>query len=67
MERSPGPSFQPVGAGAFLVATTMLVAGVGALVGWALGSVEVGVIVGVIVGVPAGVLMVYYRYRRFLS
>ena len=38
--------------------------GAGALVGWAAGSVGLGILGGAFVGVPAGVLAVYMRYRN---
>jgi hypothetical protein len=38
--------------------------GVGALLGWAAGSVGIGVLCGAFVGVPAGVFAVYKRYRN---
>jgi hypothetical protein len=37
--------------------------GVGALVGWAAGSVGLGILGGAFVGVPAGVVAVYRRYK----
>ena len=37
--------------------------GVGALIGWAAGSVGIGILGGAVVGVPAGIFAVYYRYR----
>jgi len=67
MERSPGPSFQPAGAGGLLVATILVIAGFGALIGWALGSTGIGAAVGAAAGIPAGIFVVYRRYRGFLS
>jgi hypothetical protein len=67
MEPSPRPSFAPAGAGGLLVATTAVLAGVGALIGWALGDTGVGVIAGSVAGIPAGAFVVYYRYREFFS
>ena len=37
--------------------------GAGALVGWAAGSVGLGILGGAAIGVPAGVFAVYRRYR----
>ena len=37
---------------------------VGALVGWALGSWEIGLLVGAIAGIPLAVLVVYLVYGR---
>jgi F0F1-type ATP synthase assembly protein I len=48
-----------------LATTTVLGIGAGALVGWAAGSVGIGILVGAIVGVPAGIFAVYRRYRGF--
>ena len=48
-------------------ATTAASVGVGALVGWAAGSVGYGILGGAIVGVPAGIAAVYFRYREALS
>jgi len=67
MERSPGPSFQPAGAGGLLVATIVTVAGFGALIGWVLGGAAIGAAAGAAAGIPAGIFVVYRRYRGFLS
>src|SRR5256714_12614839 len=48
------PTFEPAGAGMLLSATTAASVGVGALVGWAAGSVGHGILGGAVVGVPAG-------------
>ncbi|HEV3408411.1 MAG TPA: hypothetical protein VG079_06985 [Gaiellaceae bacterium] len=37
--------------------------GLGALLGWAAGSVGVGILVGAVVGIPAAIGSVYRRYR----
>jgi hypothetical protein len=63
MEPSPRASFEPAGAGALLGGVTLASVGVGALVGWAAGSVGLGILGGAFVGVPAGVFAVYHRYR----
>ena len=63
MEQSSRPTFHPAGAGTLLASVTAGCVGVGALVGWAAGSVGYGLLAGAIVGVPAGVGAVYYRYR----
>jgi hypothetical protein len=67
MERLPRPTFEPAGAGGLLVATIVVVAGFGALIGWALGSAGIGVAVGAAAGIPAGIFVVYRRYRGFLN
>jgi F0F1-type ATP synthase assembly protein I len=63
MEPASRSSFQPAGAGALLAGTTAAGLGLGAVVGWAAGSVPLGVLGGAMVGVPAGVAAVYFRYR----
>jgi hypothetical protein len=60
---STRPTFDPAGAGALLLAATALCIAVGGLIGWALGSVGIGILVGAVVGVPAGIVSVYRRYR----
>lgn len=55
--------FDPLGAGALLVAVLALCLGGGALIGLAAGSVGIGVGVGALVGVPASVAAVVVRYR----
>jgi F0F1-type ATP synthase assembly protein I len=64
MEPSPRSSFEPAGAGALLGGVTAASVGAGALIGWAAGSVELGLLGGALVGVPAGVFAVYRRYRN---
>jgi len=61
------PTFEPAGAGMLLSATTAASVGIGALVGWAAGSVGYGILGGAVVGVPAGIVAVYFRYRESLS
>jgi hypothetical protein len=60
---SPRSSFDPAGAGAVLLTATGICIGLGALVGWAAGSVGIGILGGSVVGVPAGIAAVYLRYR----
>ncbi len=50
-----------------LASATALSIGVGALVGWAVGSVGLGALGGAVAGIPIGVLAVYRRYRDALS
>ena len=64
MERSPRSTFEPAGAGALLGGVTAGCVGAGALIGWAAGSVGLGILGGALVGVPAGVFAVYKRYRH---
>jgi hypothetical protein len=56
-------SFEPAGAGALLGGVTAASVGVGALVGWAAGSLGLGILGGAVVGIPAGIFTVYRRYR----
>ena len=56
-------SFDPAGAGALLIGATGACVGAGALVGWAAGSVGLGILGGAVVGVPVGIFAVYRRYR----
>jgi F0F1-type ATP synthase assembly protein I len=67
MDPAPRSSFQPAGAGAILLSGSIAGAGIGALVGWAAGSIGIGALVGAALGVPAGVYAVYRRYRRFFT
>jgi hypothetical protein len=66
MEPAPRATFQPAGAGMLLAATTAAAVGIGALVGWAAGSIGYGILGGAVVGVPAGITAVYFRYRESL-
>jgi F0F1-type ATP synthase assembly protein I len=67
MEPQPRSQFQPAGAGALLISTTAAGVGVGALVGWALGSTSIGALVGAVAGIPAGIFVVYRRYRGYFT
>jgi hypothetical protein len=60
---SPRQTFDPAGAGAVLFTATGICIALGALVGWAGGSVGIGILGGSVVGVPAGIVAVYRRYR----
>lgn len=64
MEPSPRQTLDPAGAGAVLVGTTAGGIGLGALLGWAVGSWPIGALIGAIAGIPAGVFAVYRRYRN---
>ena len=63
MDSTPRPTFQPAGAGALLTGTTAAGVGIGALIGWGVGSAALGALGGAVVGIPAGVFVVYRRYR----
>jgi F0F1-type ATP synthase assembly protein I len=60
-------SFEPAGAGALLVGTSITGIGLGALIGWGAGSTGLGAVAGAIVGVPAGAFAVYRRYRGYFT
>ena len=60
-------SFQPAAAGALLATVTAIGIGAGGLVGWAAGSVGLGVLGGAIAGIPAAIFAVYLRYRGFFT
>jgi F0F1-type ATP synthase assembly protein I len=67
MEPARPSQFQPAGAGALLVGTTVAGVGAGALVGWASGSAALGALGGAALGIPAGVYVVYRRYRGYFT
>jgi F0F1-type ATP synthase assembly protein I len=67
MQAASRPSLDPAGAGGILLVGLAVGIGLGALVGWAVGSTGLGILVGAIIGIPAGVVAVYYRYRDALS
>jgi hypothetical protein len=63
MEPVAPRSFPPVEAGAVLATVTLLAIGAGTLIGWAAGSLKIGLIIGAVVGLPAGVSTIYLRYH----
>ena len=67
MEPAAPRPFPPVEAGALLAVVTAVGLGLGALIGWAVGSFGPGLIVGAVVGLPAGVYAVYRRYRGYFT
>jgi hypothetical protein len=67
MEPGARQTFNPAGAGGLLLGTTGACAGLGALIGWAVGSWPLGALGGVVAGIPAAVFAVYRRYRGALS
>ena len=67
MEQASRPTFHPAGAGALLASTTLLGVGIGALIGWAAGSVGYGIVGGTVAGIPAGIFAVYRRYRGYFG
>jgi F0F1-type ATP synthase assembly protein I len=66
MEPTTRPSFEPAGAGGLLLGILIAAMVIGALIGWAAGSVGIGVLVGAIAGIPLAVYSVYRRYRGTL-
>ena len=56
-------SFDPLGAGALLLAVLVSCVGLGALIGWAVGSVGIGMAIGSVIGIPAAIFTVYRTYR----
>ena len=64
---SESRAFPPVEAGALLAVVTGFGVGAGALVGWAVGALKIGLIVGAILGLPAGVATIYFRYREYFA
>jgi hypothetical protein len=67
VEPAPRQTFELAGAGAVLGGTTAACIGVGALIGWAVGSVGLGALGGAVVGIPGGALAVYRRYRGYFT
>lgn len=55
------------GAGGTLIGITAACGLLGALAGWALGNLGLGLVAGLLVGIPAGVAAVYRRYRHFFT
>ena len=64
MEPTPRPSFQLAGAGGTLIGFTAACAVIGLVVGWALGSLGLGLLIGAFVGIPVAIVAVYRRYGR---
>ena len=67
MEPAPRPNVQLAGAGGVLFGTTAAFLRAGALIGWAAGSVGIGIVVGAVLGIPGGIVAVYRRYRSFFA
>jgi hypothetical protein len=56
-------TFDPMSAGGMLLGVLFACVGIGALVGWAAGSVGIGIAIGAVIGIPASILAVYRAYR----
>jgi F0F1-type ATP synthase assembly protein I len=63
MQAASPSQFDAAGAGGLLLAVLVLCIAIGALVGWALGTADIGALVGAILGIGAGTYAVYRRYR----
>lgn len=59
---APRTQFDPLGAGALLMGVLTVCVGLGALLGWAAGSLGLGVALGAVLGVPASVAAVIRLY-----
>ena len=57
-------TFDPLGAGGVLLGVLVACVGIGALVGWAAGSVGAGIAIGSVIGIPLSIFAVYRTYRN---
>jgi hypothetical protein len=64
MEPASRPNVQLAGAGGVLFGFTAACIVLGAVVGWAAGSVGYGLVFGAVVGIPVGVAATIVRYRK---
>jgi hypothetical protein len=64
MEPTSRPNFQLAGAGGVLFGFTAACLVIGALLGWAAGSLAYGLVIGAVVGIPVGVGMTIWKYRN---
>jgi hypothetical protein len=58
------PTFSLAGAGTYLIGSTSACVLAGALIGWAVGSVGLGIALGAVVGIPVGVAATVIKYRN---
>jgi len=63
MEPTSRPNFQLAGAGGVLFGFTAACIVLGALIGWAAGSLAYGILFGAVIGIPVGVAATILRYR----
>ena len=63
MEPTSRPNFQLAGAGGVLFGSTAACIVLGALIGWAAGSLAYGIVFGAVIGIPVGVAATIVRYR----
>ena len=64
MEPADRHNFQLAGAGGVLFGFTAACILLGAVIGWAAGSVAYGLVFGALVGIPVGVAATIVRYRN---
>jgi hypothetical protein len=57
------PAFSLAGAGSVLIGLTAACCVVGALIGWAVGKIGLGLALGAVVGVPVGVAATVIKYH----
>ena len=57
------PAFSLAGAGSVLIGLTAACCVVGALIGWAVGKLGLGLALGAVVGVPVGVAATVIKYH----
>lgn len=55
-------TFDPLSAGGMLLGVLVACVAIGALVGWAAGSLGIGMMVGSVIGIPAAIAAVYRAY-----
>jgi F0F1-type ATP synthase assembly protein I len=56
------PTFDPLSAGGMLLGVLVACVGIGSLVGWAAGSLGIGMMIGSLIGIPAAIAAVYRTY-----
>jgi hypothetical protein len=56
----------PINAGGLLLGVLAVCVAAGVLVGWAAGSIGVGLAIGAVIGIPLAILTVYWAFRGAL-
>jgi hypothetical protein len=56
-------TLDPLNAGGMLLGVLVVCVALGALVGWAVGSVGIGFAIGAVIGIPIAIFAVYRTYR----
>jgi hypothetical protein len=64
MEPTSRPNLQLAGAGGVLFGFTAACILIGALLGWAAGSLGYGIVFGAVIGIPVGVGVTIWKYRN---